>query len=328
MNNKVLIISFSFEQEAEAFEALHKAGLEPILLAEKDRLGYTEKELLAYWEALAEKPSGILMGADIPLGEKFANNAQGLKYISLNCAGADHLDLAAFAKADIVICNVPRQNFDAVADLAWGLILSTMRRIVEGDARIRSGNWCDGVARGSAVSKKTIGIIGFGAIGQGVARRAAGFDMRVIVSSRAKDSELEAKYQIEYVDRETLFKEADIVIPTCPLVPDTHHLINETTLKLMKSDAFVINPSRGGIIDTNALIKALKNGEIAGAGLDVFEEEPLYESELFSLQNVVLTPHMGGLADREIHNVAMQSAYNMITLLNGDKTGTELAKGE
>lgn len=328
MNKKVLIISFSFEQEAQAFEVLVKAGLEPVLLAEKDRPGYTEKELLEFWHNLEEKPAGILMGADITLGENFANNAQGLKYISLNCAGADHLDLAAFAKRDIVICNVPRQNFDAVADLAWGLILCTMRKIVAGDNRIRSGKWCDGVERGSAVSKKTIGIIGFGAIGQGVAKRAAGFDMKVIVSSRAKDSDLAAKYQAEYVDRETLFQEADIVIPTCPLVPDTHHLINGKTLSMMKPDAFVINPSRGGIIDTDALIKALKSKTIAGAGLDVYEEEPLYESELFALNNVVLTPHMGGLADREIHNVAMQSAYNMISLFDGNKTGTELTKGD
>ena len=113
MNKKVLIISFSFEQEEEAFRVLEDAGLEPVLLAEKDRIGYTQEDLLDYWDTLEEKPAGILMGADIPLGKEFAEKAEGLEAISLNCAGADHLDLPAFEKKGIRICNVPRQNFNA-----------------------------------------------------------------------------------------------------------------------------------------------------------------------------------------------------------------------
>lgn len=324
MNKKVLIVSFSFEQEAEAFEVLKAAGLEPVLLAEKDREGFTEKDLINYWKNLEEKPSGLLMGADIPLGREFAEKAEGLKYISLNCAGFDHLDVEAFKEFGITICNVPRQNFDAVADLAWGLILSVMRKIVEGDKNIRSGHWCDGVARGIAVSKKTLGIIGFGAIGQAVARRGTGFDMNIIYDNLVEEKEIGAKYHAEYVSRERIFKEADIIISTCPLTDETYHLINADSIALMKPTAVVINPSRGGVVDTPALYEALKNGRIAGAGLDVYEEEPLHESPLFELNNVVLTPHMGGLADREIHNVAMQSAYHMVELLNGKTTGTEI----
>lgn len=324
MNKKVLIISFSFEQEQEAFQVLRDAGLEPVLLAEKDRIGYTEKELLEYWESLEEKPSGILMGADIPLGENFAEHAQGLEAVSLNCAGADHLDIQAFEKKGIPVCNVPRQNFDAVADLIWGLILAVMRRIPEGDRNIRQGKWCDGVARGRAVSKKTLGIISFGAIGQAVAKRASGFDMKVLVSSTSEKPELAERYGVTYVDRETLFRESDIIVPACPLTSGTYHIINAETIQAMKKDAVVVNAARGGIIDTEALIEALKAHRIAGAALDVFEEEPLYESRLFELDNVVLTPHMGGLADREIHHVAMQSAYHMVSLLNHETTGTEL----
>lgn len=327
MNNKVLIVSFSFEQEAEAFEALKGAGLEPVLLAEKDREGFTEKDLINYWKSLEEKPEGLLMGADIPLGREFAEKAEGLKYISLNCAGYDHLDIEAFKDNGITICNVPRQNFDAVADLAWGLILSVMRKIVEGDKNIRSGRWCDGVSRGIAVSKKTIGIIGFGAIGQAVARRATGFDMNIIYDNLIEEKEIGEKYHAEYVDRERLFKESDIIISTCPLTDETYHLINRESIALMKKSAVVINPSRGGVVDTKALYDALKEKRIAGAGLDVYEEEPLHESPLFELNNVVLTPHMGGLADREIHNVAMQSAYHMIDLLKGKSTGTEITRG-
>lgn len=327
MNNKVLIVSFSFEQEPEAFQALKDGGLAPILLAEKDREGFTEDDLLDYWNKLEEKPSGILMGADIQLGRKFAQGAEGLKYISLNCAGYDHLDLAAFRESGVTVCNVPRQNFDAVADLAWGLILSVMRKIVEGDRNIRSGKWCDGVARGIAVSKKTMGIIGFGAIGQAVAKRGIGFDMDVIYNDLFENQEASEKYNAKFVDRETLFKEADIIVSTCPLTEDTHHLINTDSIALMKKSAVIINSSRGGIVDAQAVYEAVRDGKIAGAGLDVFEEEPLYESPLFELDNVVLTPHMGGLADREIHNVAMQSAYHMVSLLKGEATGTEL-KGE
>jgi len=327
MNKKVLIVSFSFEQEEEAFQVLRDGGYEPVLLAEKDRAGFSEDDLAAYWKGLPEKPAGIIMGADIALGEKFASQADGLKAISLNCAGYDHLDLAAFQKRNIIICNVPRQNFEAVADFAWGMIICVMRRIAEGDRAIRSGKWCKGVERGIAVSGKTIGIIGFGAIGQAVAKRAMGFDMRILVSSTSRKPELALKYNAIYVDRETLFKEADIIIPTCPHVPETHHIINKNSIALMKKSAVVVNPSRGGIIDTEALYNALKEGRIAGAALDVYEKEPLYESKLFELENVVLTPHMGGLADREIHNVAMQSAYNMISLLEGKPTGSEIIGG-
>ena len=151
--------------------------------------------------------------------------------------------------------------------------------------------------------------------------------MNIIVSSTSENAELAIKYNATYVKRETLFREADIIIPTCPHEPETHHIINENTLGMMKKSAFVVDSSRGGIIDTKALYVALKSGNIAGAALDVFEEEPLYVSELFTLENVVLTPHMGGLADREIHRVAIQSAYNMVTLLNGEFTGTELNGG-
>lgn len=324
MGKKVLIVSFSFEQEKEAFEVISEAGYEPVLFAEADRKGFGEKEFIRFWERLNEKPIGLLMGADISLSKEFLSHCKGLKAVSLNCAGSDHLELEAFKAAGIPVCNVPRQNFDAVADFAWGQILSCMRKIPQGDRTIRQGKWCDGVERGIAVSKKTLGIIGFGAIGQAVAKRAAGFDMNVIVSSTSENAELVKKYNAVYVSRKTLFQEADIIIPTCPYVPETHHIINEQTIDMMKKSAVIVNSARGGVIDTNALYKALKEGRIACAALDVFEEEPLFESPLFELDNIVLTPHMGGLADREIHNVAMQSAVNMTKLLEGQTTGSEL----
>lgn len=324
MNKKVLIVSFSFEQEQEAFDVLIKAGLKPVLLAEKDRKGFDEEKLIGYIQSLDQRPSGIIMGADIELSEKFVQSYPELKYISLNCAGSDHLNLKAFENAGIQVCNVPRQNFDAVADLVWGLIISLMRNIVIGDKNIRAGKWVEGVARGRAVSKKTLGIIGFGAIGQAVAKRAIGFEMNVIASDPIKDYEIAKKYNVTYVENDELFKEADIIVPNCPLVPSTYHLINKNTISIMKDSAVIINASRGGVINTEDLIEALKNNVIAGAALDAFEKEPLYESELFNLNNVVLTPHMGGLADREIRNVAIKSAENAVILQKNGKTGSEL----
>lgn len=317
MSDKVMVLSFSFEQEPDAFETLREGGFEPLLWAQADRVDATEDDLVRYWAAMPEKPRGIVMGADIPVGEKFLSKASGLEAVSLNCAGYDHLDLEAFRRHGVKVCNVPRQNFSAVADLAFGQIISLMRRIPEGDRNIRAGKWCTGVERGRAVSGKVLGIVGLGAVGQAVAQRAKGFDMDIIVSSTSKKPELAQKYGVRYVDRETFFREADIIVLCCPANADTHHLVNRETLALMKDSAVIVNPSRGALIDTEALIEALKEKRIAGAAMDVFETEPLYESELFTLDNTVLTPHMGGLADREIRHVAVQSAKNMITQLTG-----------
>ena len=317
MSDKVMILSFSFEQEPDAFDVLRENGFEPLLWAQKDRVDAVEEDLVRYWEALPEKPRGIIMGADIPVGEEFLSVAEGLEAVSLNCAGYDHLDLDAFKRHGIKVCNVPRQNFSAVADLAFGQIISLMRRIPEGDRNIRAGKWCAGVERGRAVSGKVLGIIGLGAVGQAVAQRAKGFDMEIIVSSTSRRADLAEKYGVRYVDRETFFRQADIIVLCCPANADTHHLINRSTLQLMKRDAVIINPSRGALIDTEALVEALRENRIAGAALDVFETEPLYDSELFSLDNTVLTPHMGGLADREIRHVAVQSALNMVAQLTG-----------
>ncbi|WP_143533516.1 2-hydroxyacid dehydrogenase [Provencibacterium massiliense] len=324
MAKKALIVSFSFEQEPEAFEALRERGVEPILLAESERKGWGQQELIDYWNALPEKPEGILMGADIEIGAPFTEQCEGLRYISLNCAGCDHLDLPALERAGIVACNVPRQNFDAVADFAWGQILSLMRRIPQGDQNIRAGRWCEGVARGCAVSRKTLGILGLGAIGQGVMRRAQGFEMDVLAYDPYENAELVEKYGVRYLPLQEVLTQSDIVVITCPLTDETHHLMNEKSLRSMKPQAFLVNCSRGPIVDTKALAKILREGKIAGAALDVYEEEPLLESELFSLPNTVLTPHMAGLADREIHNVAMQSAYNMADLLEGKEVKSRL----
>ncbi len=320
MNDKVLVVSFSFEQEPEAFQVLRDGGLQPLLWAQKDRGPNTsQQDLIEYWNALPQKPRGILMGADVEIsGDFFAAVAEKPAAIALNCAGYDHLDVNALAKNGVQVCNVPRQNFAAVADLAFGLIISLMRKIPEGDRNIRAGKWAEGVERGMAVSGKALGILGFGAVGRALARRGAGFEMDVIACDPYIDAEAATAAGARFVDRDTLFRQSDILVLAMPATEDTHHIVNKESLATMKKSAVIINPSRGALIDTDALVEALQSGGIAGAALDVFETEPLYESPLFAMHNTVLTPHMGGLADREIHNVAMQAARNMVAMLTDE----------
>ena len=321
--DRVNIVSFTFELEPEANRILTDAGLQTRTIAAADRTSWTTADLLAAWNK-AGGAEGMISGADLPLDRAFLLGAKGLKAISLNCAGYDHVDLRAAAEAGIKVCNVPRQNFDAVADFTWGMILSLMRRIVEGDRMIRAGHWCSGVEKGMAVCGKTLGIIGFGAIGQAVAKRAGGFDMTILSDSRKKDPELARRYGVTYVSTEELLAQSDIIVLSCPLIDATWHLINQKTLALVKPSAVLINPSRGPIIDTEALVDALQSGRLAGAALDVFETEPLYASPLFEMPQLVLTPHMGGLADREINRVACQSARNLADLLQGNPVNSQL----
>lgn len=289
-----------------------------MLWAESTRKGATEDDLVAYYQAMPEKPVAIIMGADIEISEKFLSVAEGLAVISLNCAGYDHINLEACQRHGVKLVNVPRRNFDAVADLAWGLILSFMRNIPKADAGIRAGTWAKGVERSMAVSGKTLGIVGMGAIGQAVARRAVGFDMKLVAKSGSRRAEIAEKYGLTFLDDEEFFRTADIIVLCCPNNEDTYHMINRKTLSLMKSSAVLVNPSRGGLIDTDALYQALKERRIGGAALDAYEAEPLLESPLFELDNILLTPHIGGLADKQIHDVAVQSAQNCVAVLAGD----------
>lgn len=328
MEGLVWIISFSFEQEREAFAALEQAGLRPLVWPAAERPEAGEAELIAAYEALPEKPVAIVMGADVPITDRFLARTEGLRVISLNCAGYDHVDMEACARRGVALVNVPRRNFDAVADLAWGLILALMRNIAKGDANIRAGRWAAGIERSMAVSGKTLGIVGMGAIGQAVARRAMGFDMRLVARSGSRREDLRERFGLEFLDDEAFFSQADIIVLCCPDAPETHHLINGKTLAMMKPTAVLVNPSRGGLVDTPALIRALRKGVIAGAALDVYETEPLLESELFGLDNVLLTPHIGGLADKQIHDVAVQSAENCVSVLAGRTDHIKLLVGE
>ncbi len=219
-----------------------------------------------------------------------------LKIIARAGVGLDNIDLEAAKEKGIEVVNAPAAPTQSVAELAIGLMLAVARKIAFADRKMREGVWAKKQAMGVELKGKTLGVIGMGRIGSTVARIAHhGFGMKIIYyDARRCPKEIEKELKAKCVSLEELLKEADIVTLHVPLVPATRHLINENRLKLMKKNAILINTARGGVVDTNALVKALKEGWIAGAGLDVYEEEPLPPGHtLTKLDNVVLTPHIG-----------------------------------
>ncbi|MBK3915683.1 NAD(P)-dependent oxidoreductase [Listeria ivanovii] len=224
---------------------------------------------------------------------KVLESAKKLKIVANIGAGFDNIDVKKAKELGIAVTNTPDVSTEATAELTLGLILAVARRIPEGDRLCRETpeeftGWAPTFFLGTELSGKTLGIIGLGRIGQAVAKRAAAFGMKIIYSGHnPKD------YNAEFVSQEELLKRSDVVTIHAAYNPDLKHLINETTLQMMKSSAFLINAARGPVVGEVALINALKSGEIAGAALDVFEFEPKIGVALRELDNVVLTPHIG-----------------------------------
>ena len=204
--------------------------------------------------------------------------APKLRIASTVSVGYDNIDVAACTKHKVVATNTPGVLDDTTADFAWTLLMAIARRLLEGDAWMRSGTWpgwdLDQLVGGD-IWGKTLGVLGFGRIGRGVARRARGFEMRVLYSDAVRASaEVERELNAEFVDRDRLFRESDFISVHVPLLPDTRHLISKDNLEKMKRTAFLVNTSRGPVVDEAALAAALENKKIAGAALDVFEHEP------------------------------------------------------
>jgi lactate dehydrogenase-like 2-hydroxyacid dehydrogenase len=247
--------------------------------------------------------------------------APQLRIAATVSVGYDNLDVPACTRHHVVATNTPGVLDDTTADFAFTLMLAVARRLVEADKWLRAGNWtgwrldqfCS-----TDVWGKTLGIIGFGRIGRDVARRAQGFRMRVIYYNRNRVApELEREVNAEYVPLDRLFAESDFISLHVPLTPETRHLINADSLKKMKRTAFLINTSRGPVVDEAALAAALKAGTIAGAGLDVYEREPLVNPDLIPLQNVVLAPHLGSSSLETRTKMAVLAAKNVAAFFAG-----------
>jgi len=284
--------------------------------------GITEENKAAFIEALQEAEG--LLGDGLPVTEALLKQAPNLRYVGNISAGYDNFDLKIMTAQGIVAVNAPNALTDTTADLIFGLVLSSARRIAEMDRYVRAEKWTSKIATdnfGVNVHHKTIGIIGMGRIGRAVAQRAAhGFDMKVLYTKRNRDVHTEQELNIDYRVLPDLLRESDFVCITLPLTDETYHLINENELRMMKSTAILINGGRGSIINESALIKALQNKEILGAGLDVYEQEPLpLNSALLKLENVVLSPHVGSATEETRAEMAEEAVQNLLQFINGDR---------
>lgn len=234
--------------------------------------------------------------------------------------GYNNIDVAAATRRGIIIANTPDVLTDATADLAWALLLAVARRVAEGDKANRSGlfkGWEPLFMLGREVSGKILGIIGAGRIGQAVARRGCGFAMKVIYSASRPNPEFEAATGARFVAREELLREADFVSLHVPLTPATYHLIGERELAMMKPTAILINTARGPVVDEKALVAALRTGRIWGAGLDVFEREPVLEPGLAELPNAVILPHLGSATEETRTRMGLVAVENILAALDG-----------
>ncbi|SDM43004.1 D-glycerate dehydrogenase [Bacillus sp. OK048] len=269
------------------------------------------------------KDASGLIGSGLKVDHKFLEQAPQLKIVCNIAVGYDNLDLTALAERGIMATNTPDVLNDTVADTIMGLILATARRMPELDQWVKTGQWKSGLGEkwfGVDVHHKVLGIIGMGGIGSAVAKRAHyGFDMEILYHNRSRNSEAEQKYGATYCSLEELLKKSDFVCLMTPLTPETINLIGKREFELMKDTAIFINASRGKTVDEEALIYALQKGQIYGAGLDVFVQEPVnMDNPLLTMSNVVTLPHIGSATYETRFKMAMTAATNLVTGLQGD----------
>lgn len=264
-----------------------------------------------------------LIGAGRKLGQAQLEHAAKLEVVSSVSVGYDNYDVAYLTERGIALTNTPDVLTESTADLGFALIMSAARRTAELDAWTKAGQWQATVGPahfGSDVFGKTLGIVGLGNIGAAIARRGRlGFNMPVIYSGNSRKPALEQELGARYVSLEQLLGEADFVCLVVPLSEKTHHLIGAEQLKQMKRSAFLINISRGPVVDEAALVDALKDGTIRGAGLDVYEKEPLSESPLFALSNAVTLPHVGSATAETREAMANRAIDNLRAALLGER---------
>ncbi len=246
-----------------------------------------------------------------------------VKVISQMAVGFDNIDIPAATARGIPIGNTPGVLTDTTADFAWALLMSAARRVVEGDKFTRAGNWktwgpIDFL--GPDVTGATLGIVGFGRIGQGLAKRAQGFDMRLLYFDTQRYPEAEQKYGAQFVEMDTLLREADFVSLHTVLSKETYHLMDDARLKLMRPSGILINTSRGPVVDPAALYRALSSGTIAYAALDVTEPEPItLDDPLLTLDNIIIAPHIASASFQTRDKMATMAAANLIAGLRGER---------
>ncbi len=307
---KVLLSAVKFRgMEAKAADVLARAGHQLIDYRIEGRA--STETLMRY----AGEVAALIAGPEAVTSEVF-ERAPLLRVVSVPGVGFDHVDLAAAAARGVAVCNCPGCNHHAVAEMALAMMLALARRLPAANAAMQAGQW-QGVRGAFQLWGKTLGVVGLGAIGRTLTRYAQALGMSVLAADSRRDIDFAVQHGISYVDLGTLLARSDVVSLHCPLTPATSGIINEKSLSQMKPTALLINTARGGLIDEPALAAALKERRIAGAGLDVFAEEPLRSNPFAGLDNVVMTPHSAGATQEAVvasFDVALQ---NVITVLDG-----------
>jgi len=274
-------------------------------------------------EAMADVDGAIINVMD-RIDAPLLDAAPKLKVLSQVAAGLDNIDVPEATKREILVGYTPGVLAKSTADLAFGLLLAVARRVVESDKWVREGNWKIShhpmFWLGSEVNGSTLGILGLGGIGLEMAKRAQGFDMKVLYHSRTRKPETAKEFGLKYTSFKRLLTESDFISIHVPLTPETNRFIGEKELKMMKPTAILVNLSRGPVVDTDALYKALTKGWIAGAGLDVFDPEPVPAGHpVLGLDNVVVLPHIGSASNRSRREMHLLAARNLLAGLNGER---------
>ncbi|MCB9800398.1 MAG: phosphoglycerate dehydrogenase [Candidatus Omnitrophica bacterium] len=276
-----------------------KAGLKP------DEL----KKIIGQYDGIIIR-SGTKLTADI------IEYAKKLRVIGRAGVGVDNVDLPAATKRGIIVMNTPGGNTISTAEHTFSMLMALSRNIPQAYQSVAGGEWKRQKFLGAELNRKVIGIIGFGRIGREVGKRAAAFGMKVVAFDPFISSAVQVDYPVEFAPLQSLFKQADYITVHTPLVPETKHIVDEKAFKLCKNGVRIINCARGGIVDEKALYQAIKSGKVAGAALDVFEQEPPVDNPLVSLPQVICTPHLGAATQEAQENVAVDVAYQVLDALH------------
>jgi D-3-phosphoglycerate dehydrogenase len=309
---KVLITARYFALDPEPLQVLHDRGCELVHSEIDWTLGDGNVSEGRAIELLQDVDAAII--SSLPLIDHVLAHAEKLKVIAIRGVGYDSVDISAATARGIPVIVAPGFT-DSVADYTFALMLAVTRQVALADRLVRASRW--EILVSTNICGKTLGIVGLGRIGKAVARRARGFDMTVLATDVVQDEAFARQYDVTYLPLPELLRRADIISINAPLSGDTRHLIDDQALRLMKPTAYLMNTARGGLVDEQALAAALREGRLAGAGLDVFNEEPLQHNPFQGLDNVVLSPHLAAYSRQGLRETGMLAAQGVVTVLGG-----------
>jgi D-3-phosphoglycerate dehydrogenase len=312
--SKVLITARYFAVDPEPLELLRAHGCELVHSEIDWTLGDGHVSEGAAIELLQDVEAAII--SSLPLTDLVLAHLRKLKIIAIRGVGYDSVDISAATARGIPVIVAPGFT-DSVADYTFALMLAVTRQVALADRLVHEGRW--EVLVSTNICGKTLGIVGLGRIGKAVARRARGFDMTVLATDVVQDEAFACQYGVTYLPLPELLQRADIVSINAPLSGNTRHLIDDQALRLMQPTAYLINTARGGLVDEPALAAALREGRLAGAGLDVFHQEPLQHNPFQGLDNVVLSPHLAAYSREGLRETGVLAAHAVVTVLGGGR---------